>query len=103
MSDYYYFFHSAQRRRGGFTLAPERLGGGKGEGGREGGGGKTALLVGLEGREGGKEGGEEELRPSMDMFSLGCVLGEMYMDGEGPFDLPGMLEYRGEGGREGGK
>lgn len=25
--------------------------------------------------------------------SLGCVLAEMYMDGEGPFDLAALLRY----------
>jgi hypothetical protein len=35
------------------------------------------------------------LTEAMDLFSLGCVLGELYMDGEGVFDLPGLLEYRG--------
>lgn len=25
---------------------------------------------------------------------MGCVIAEMYMDGEGPFDLPALLAYR---------
>jgi len=28
------------------------------------------------------------------MDSLGCVIAEMYLDGEVPFDLPGLLSYR---------
>ena len=28
------------------------------------------------------------------MISLGCVIAEMYLDGEVPFDLPGLLSYR---------
>eukprot|EP00727_Mastigamoeba_balamuthi_P002364 m51a1_g12124 hypothetical protein (1463) ;mRNA; f:75-5247 len=35
-----------------------------------------------------------ELQPSMDVFSLGCVIAELFLDGSPVFDLSQLLEYR---------
>ena len=34
------------------------------------------------------------LRPSMDIFSVGCVIAEMFMDGTPVFDLSALLKYK---------
>lgn len=34
------------------------------------------------------------LHPSMDLFSAGCVIAEILLDGEPLFDLPKMQQYR---------
>jgi phosphoinositide-3-kinase regulatory subunit 4 len=34
------------------------------------------------------------LAPSMDIFSLGCVIAEVFLDGEPPLTLPDLLQYR---------
>ena len=38
------------------------------------------------------------LTPAMDIFSLGCVVGEVLTDGLPLFDLPTLLRYRSSGG-----
>ncbi|CAK9223943.1 unnamed protein product [Sphagnum troendelagicum] len=34
------------------------------------------------------------LKPAMDIFSLGCVIGEMFLEGKALFDLSQLLAYR---------
>jgi len=41
-----------------------------------------------------KEGGGEDLLPAMDMFSVGCCIGELFTDGSPPFDFSQLLAYR---------
>jgi len=36
---------------------------------------------------------KSNLLPSMDVFSLGCTMAEVFLDGEPLLDLPGMLRY----------
>lgn len=36
---------------------------------------------------------KQQLTPAMDVFSVGCVMAEIMMDGTPLFDLPGMLQY----------
>jgi serine/threonine protein kinase len=38
--------------------------------------------------------GEGGLSPSMDVFSVGCVIAEIFLEGEALFDLPQLLSYR---------
>lgn len=38
--------------------------------------------------------GEEALTPAMDIFSLGCVLMELFLNGEPAMDLGDLMEYR---------
>ncbi len=37
---------------------------------------------------------DPNLMPSMDIFSLGCVLAEIFLEGETVFDLAQLLQYR---------
>ncbi|KAJ7571090.1 hypothetical protein O6H91_01G148400 [Diphasiastrum complanatum] len=37
---------------------------------------------------------EAPLKPSMDIFSLGCVIAELFLEGQSLFDLPQLLSYR---------
>ena len=39
------------------------------------------------------------LRESMDIFSMGCVIGEIFMGGKPVFDLPSLLKYRSTSGK----
>jgi len=41
-----------------------------------------------------KEGGGEDMLPAMDMFSVGCCIGELFTDGTPPFDFSQLLSYR---------
>ena len=34
------------------------------------------------------------LQPAMDVFSLGCVIGEIFLSGQTLLDLPDVLQYR---------
>ncbi|KAJ2611315.1 Serine/threonine-protein kinase [Coemansia sp. RSA 1365] len=45
---------------------------------------------------GSSDGGDEELglRPSMDIFSAGCVIAELFLDGNPLFSLGRLLQYR---------
>ena len=61
------FFDTGGRRR--CYLAPERIC-------------SSAQLP----PEGSPGGGGPELQPAMDVFSLGCVLAELFMDGQPLFD-----------------
>jgi serine/threonine protein kinase/WD40 repeat protein len=38
--------------------------------------------------------GDTALKPSMDIFSAGCVIAEMFLGGKPLFDLPSLLRYR---------
>ena len=35
-----------------------------------------------------------KLDPKVDIFSLGCVIAQLWMDGEALFDLAGLMSYR---------
>jgi len=77
-ADFSFFFDTGGRRR--CYIAPERFyEGGSGDGGGS-------------GRPGGV--GDAPLRPAMDVFSLGCVLAELFSDGQPLFDLSQLLQYR---------
>jgi phosphoinositide-3-kinase, regulatory subunit 4 len=34
------------------------------------------------------------LLPAMDVFSVGCVIAEIFLGGDAPLDLPDVLQYR---------
>ncbi|CAM9769040.1 unnamed protein product, partial [Choristocarpus tenellus] len=53
---------------------------------------------GAEGGGRGRVGGG--LKESMDVFSLGCVIAEIFLGGEALLDLPGLLHYRNSGDME---
>jgi phosphoinositide-3-kinase, regulatory subunit 4 len=40
------------------------------------------------------ETGEGALTPSMDIFSAGCVIAELFLDGEPLFDLSQLIKYK---------
>ena len=67
-ADYSYYFDTGGRRR--CYVAPERF--------RDGGGDRTG-------------GGAT---PAADVFSLGCVFGELFLDGAATFDYSQLLAYR---------
>lgn len=78
-SDFSYFFDTSGRRT--CYLAPERFYSQDSDIGRK----KATLEVG---RSLGK------ITQSMDVFSLGCVLAELFMEGAPPFTLAQLLQYR---------
>lgn len=78
-SDFSYFFDTSGRRT--CYLAPERFYGQNSDIGRK----KATLEVG---RSLGK------VTESMDVFSLGCVIAELFMEGTPPFTLAQLLQYR---------
>eukprot|EP01029_Cantina_marsupialis_P021031 TRINITY_DN49_c1_g1_i14.p1 TRINITY_DN49_c1_g1~~TRINITY_DN49_c1_g1_i14.p1 ORF type:complete len:1254 (-),score=235.45 TRINITY_DN49_c1_g1_i14:262-4023(-) len=44
-------------------------------------------------RDSSKVSTEDNVTPSMDIFSLGCVVAEVMLDGSPVFDLPALLKY----------
>ncbi|XP_014259628.1 phosphoinositide 3-kinase regulatory subunit 4 [Cimex lectularius] len=77
-ADFSYFFDTSRRRT--CYIAPERfvktLGSDSG----------SQLLL--------TEEKKEDLTPSMDIFSAGCALAELFSDGHPPFDFSQLLAYR---------
>lgn len=78
-SDFSYFFDTSGRRT--CYLAPERFYGQDSDISRK----KATLEVG---RSLGK------VTEPMDVFSLGCVIAELFMEGTPPFTLAQLLQYR---------
>ena len=84
-ADFSYFFDTSRRRT--CYIAPERF---------------VKRTDTAESGSGGREGLEEEgvgqaatsLLPSMDVFSAGCCLAELFCDGNPPFDFSQLLAYR---------
>ncbi|KAL5207317.1 hypothetical protein ABZP36_031752 [Zizania latifolia] len=70
-SDFSFFFDTGGRRR--CYLAPERF---------YEHGGETQVAA------------DAPLQPSMDIFSLGCVLSELFLEGQSLFELSQLLAYR---------
>lgn len=79
-STFSYFFDTSSRRT--CYLAPERF--------YEPG---STTAKRKEGLEWGKRDGK--VTEEMDVFSAGCVLGELWMEGTGVFSLSGLFKYRG--------
>lgn len=78
-ADYAHFFDAGQRRR--CYLAPERFYS------------PNERLAGAnEGLGGG--GSDGNVTEAMDIFSAGCVIAEIFLEGEAIFDLPQLLSYR---------
>ena len=75
-ADFSFFFDTGGRRR--CYIAPERF--------------YESSLVGGGGT--GRSGVDAPLLPAMDVFSLGCVLAELFSDGQPLFDLSLLLQYR---------
>ena len=73
-SDFNYFFAAEGRRA--CALAPERFA-------------ERAPPAAKEAPQPSAEG----LRPASDVFSCGCVLLELFLDGGPPFELPQLLRY----------
>jgi len=77
-ADYSYFFDTSRRRT--CYIAPERF--------------HSSARLGTDSvlfEEGTMKG---DLTPSMDIFSAGCALIELYNEGQPPFDLSQLLSYR---------
>ncbi|MQL91350.1 hypothetical protein Taro_023949 [Colocasia esculenta] len=70
-SDFSFFFHTGGRRR--CYLAPERF---------YEQGGETQVAP------------DAPLKPSMDIFSLGCVIAELFLEGQPLFEYSQLLAYR---------
>ena len=71
-ADFHYFFDSGQRRR--CYVAPERFLGTSSD--------RWANRA------------QARLKPSMDIFSCGCLIAEIFLEGEPLFDLPQLLAYK---------
>jgi len=80
-ADFSFFFDTGGRRR--CYIAPERFH--EGGSGQSGGSGRGPAGSGIT---------EAPLLPAMDVFSLGCVLAELFSDGQPLFDLSQLLQYR---------
>ncbi|KAL1124299.1 hypothetical protein AAG570_002067 [Ranatra chinensis] len=79
-ADFSYFFDTSRRRT--CYIAPERFV--KTLGGET----NSQLLLTEENLKKG------DLTPAMDIFSAGCVLAELFLDGHPPFDFSQLLAYR---------
>lgn len=79
-ADFSYFFDTSRRRT--CYIAPERFV--KTLGSETG----SQLLLSEDNLK------KEELKPSMDIFSAGCALAELFADGQPPFDFSQLLAYR---------
>lgn len=77
-SDFSYFFDSSRRRT--CYIAPERF--------------VESSVLNAEGDLNLTEEKTGELNPKMDIFSVGCVITELFTDGIAPFDLSRLLSYR---------
>ena len=81
-SEYIYHFQrqveSGDHRETPCYLAPERL------------------SVGIQQSQE-RYGNPDQLTPNMDIFSVGCVLIELFLNGEKAFDLGDLLEYKEKG------
>lgn len=53
----------------------------------------SAVQIGVGAKLQSKKREEKQLTSSMDVFSIGCVIAEIMMDGTPLFDLPSMLQY----------
>ncbi|XP_014273976.1 phosphoinositide 3-kinase regulatory subunit 4 [Halyomorpha halys] len=80
-ADFSYFFDTSRRRT--CYIAPERFV--KSLGSESG----SHLLLSEDNMR------KEDLKPSMDIFSAGCSLAELFADGHPPFDFSQLLAYRG--------
>lgn len=80
-SDFQYFFDSSDRRS--CYVAPERF--------------KPSSAISKSDKNDksiSNGGNGPELQTGMDVFSLGCIMAEVYLDCKSPLlDLPGMLQY----------
>lgn len=79
-ADFSYFFDTSRRRT--CYVAPERFV--KTLGSES----SSQLLLSEDNMK------KEELKPSMDIFSAGCALAELFADGHPPFDFSQLLAYR---------
>ncbi|XP_076451806.1 phosphoinositide 3-kinase regulatory subunit 4-like [Babylonia areolata] len=77
-SDFSYFFDSSRRRT--CYIAPERF--------------VESSVLNAEGDLNLTEEKTGELNAKMDIFSVGCVITELFTDGIAPFDLSQLLSYR---------
>ncbi|KAK7093762.1 phosphoinositide 3-kinase regulatory subunit 4-like [Littorina saxatilis] len=77
-SDFSYFFDTSRRRT--CYIAPERF--------------EKSSIINAEGDLNLTEDKRGELNPKMDIFSVGCVITELFTDGIPPFDLARLLAYR---------
>jgi phosphoinositide-3-kinase regulatory subunit 4 len=98
-ADYSYFFDTGGRRR--CYVAPERFVDEPGPG--SGGANTTANAAGNVARDGrrstetsssSRPSKSDAVTPAADVFSLGCALGELFLDGSALFDLSQLLAYR---------
>eukprot|EP00620_Florenciella_sp_RCC1587_P002922 CAMPEP_0182595358 /NCGR_PEP_ID=MMETSP1324-20130603/82070_1 /TAXON_ID=236786 /ORGANISM="Florenciella sp., Strain RCC1587" /LENGTH=374 /DNA_ID=CAMNT_0024812949 /DNA_START=18 /DNA_END=1138 /DNA_ORIENTATION=- len=101
-TDFNYYFASSEHGQHRCYLAPERFyssstdGNGNGNG-NDGGALGAQLGVDTMMGSGGKGKGNEKdgpLHQSMDVFSLGCVIAEVFLGGDAVLDLPTLLQYR---------
>ena len=76
-ADYSYFFDT--RRRRACYIAPERF---------------VQKASNLQADEGGDVSSSGQLQKSMDVFSVGCCIGEIFTDGDPVFDFSNLLSYR---------
>lgn len=93
-SDYYYYFCATDNSKRCCNIAPERFY--SSESSKD----FAVLLSDLVDSQvsidalNEKSGKEGVLRPAMDIFSMGCVIGEIFLGGNPVFDLPSLLRYR---------
>jgi len=91
-ADFSYFFDTSRRRT--CYIAPERFicRGGVVESITSSGSNQSQTEDGTEKTE--RESSSGELSPSMDVFSAGCCIGELFTDGCPPFDFSQLLAFR---------
>ncbi|XP_063965336.1 phosphoinositide 3-kinase regulatory subunit 4-like [Lytechinus pictus] len=86
-ADFSFFFDTSRRRT--CYIAPERFV--EGSSARSADNVSSETVEGLQVRQDVKGG---ELTPAMDIFSVGCVIAELFTEGNAPFDLSQLLAYR---------
>ncbi|XP_072174440.1 phosphoinositide 3-kinase regulatory subunit 4-like [Diadema setosum] len=86
-ADFSFFFDTSRRRT--CYIAPERFV--EGSSSRQVDNSTSEMVEGLQVRQDVKGG---ELTPAMDIFSAGCVIAELFTEGNAPFDLSQLLAYR---------
>eukprot|EP00057_Strongylocentrotus_purpuratus_P020172 XP_011674646.1 PREDICTED: phosphoinositide 3-kinase regulatory subunit 4 [Strongylocentrotus purpuratus] len=85
-ADFSFFFDTSRRRT--CYIAPERFV--EGSSSRPVDNATSETVEGLQVRQDVKGG---ELTPAMDIFSVGCVIAELFTEGNAPFDLSQLLAY----------
>lgn len=87
-ADFSFFFDTSRRRT--CYIAPERFIEGSSSS-RPVDSATSETVEGLQVRQAVKGG---EVTPAMDIFSVGCVIAELFTEGNAPFDLSQLLAYR---------